>query len=194
MASRVQKIMFWDTFKNAKSVILHYFPVAEIGSNIHLLYFSYPQEIWAQFVEWGKKVLSPYSPQWSVYFSVSLLQIAGKHPVFIFFSNKIAQLTPPPSHLYYFTFFYCVVFIGDSVVNNSCNNVRFILRSIMSFSTLYKWSDSFRFLSNPFFLASILQMNIICLLQLASFSFSVSEPAFLFSMAQCSPPTQYSPC
>ena len=82
MASRVQKIMFWDTFKNAKSVILHYFPVAEIGSNIHLLYFSYPQEIWAQFVEWGKKVLSPYSPQWSVYFSISLLQIAGKHPVF----------------------------------------------------------------------------------------------------------------
>ena len=83
MASRVQKIMFWDTFKNAKSVILHYFPVAEIGSNIHLLYFSYPQEIWAQFVEWGKKVLSPYRPHWSVYFSVSLLQIAGKHPVII---------------------------------------------------------------------------------------------------------------
>ena len=81
MASRVQKIMFWDTFKNAKSVILHYFPVAEIGSNIHLLYFSYPQEIWAQFVEWGKKVLRPYRPHWSVYFSVSLLQIAGKHPV-----------------------------------------------------------------------------------------------------------------
>ena len=83
MASRVQKIMFWDTFKNAKSVILHYFPVAEIGSNIHLLYFSYPQEIWAQFVEWGKKVLSPYRPHWSVYFSVSLLQIAGKHPVVV---------------------------------------------------------------------------------------------------------------
>ena len=83
MASRVQKIMFWDTFKNAKSVILHYFPVAEIGSNIHLLYFSYPQEILAQFVEWGKKVLSPYRPHWSVYFSVSLLQIAGKHPVLI---------------------------------------------------------------------------------------------------------------
>ena len=81
MASRVQKIMFWDTFKNAKSVILHYFPVAEIGSNIHLLYFSYPQEILAQFVEWGKKVLSPYRPHWSVYFSVSLLQIAGEHPV-----------------------------------------------------------------------------------------------------------------
>ena len=55
MASRVQKIMFWDTFKNAKSVILHYFPVAEIGSNIHLLYFSYPQKIYSQFVEWGKK-------------------------------------------------------------------------------------------------------------------------------------------
>ena len=81
MASRVQKIMFWDTFKNAKSVILHFFPVAEIGSNIHLLYFSYPQEILAQFVEWGKKVLSPYRPHWSVYFSVSLLPIAGKHPV-----------------------------------------------------------------------------------------------------------------
>ena len=48
---------------------------------MHLLYFSYPQEIWAQFVEWGKKVLSPYSPQWSVYFSILLLQIAGKHPV-----------------------------------------------------------------------------------------------------------------
>ena len=42
MASRVQKIMFWDTFKNAKSVILDFFPVAEIGSNIQLLYFSYP--------------------------------------------------------------------------------------------------------------------------------------------------------
>ena len=41
MASRVQKIMFCDTFKNAKSVIFHFFPVAEIGSNIHLLYFSY---------------------------------------------------------------------------------------------------------------------------------------------------------
>ena len=37
--------------ENAKSVILHYFPVAEMGSNIHLLYFSYPQEILAQFVE-----------------------------------------------------------------------------------------------------------------------------------------------
>ena len=62
---------------------LPFFPVAEIGSNIHLLYFSYPQEIWAQFVEWGKKVLSPYRPHWSVYFSVSLLQIAGKHPVVV---------------------------------------------------------------------------------------------------------------
>ena len=81
MASRVQKIMFWDTFKNAKSVILDFFPVAEIGSNIHLLYFSYPLEIYSQFVEWGKKVLSPSSHQWSVCFSDSLLQIAGKHPV-----------------------------------------------------------------------------------------------------------------
>ena len=89
MASRVQKIMFWDTFKNAKSVILHYFPVAEIGSNIHLLYFSYPQEIWAQFVEWGKKVLSPYRPQWSVYFSVLLLPIAGKLPVLEAPSRKL---------------------------------------------------------------------------------------------------------
>ena len=83
MASRVQKMMFWHTFKNAKSVNLDFFPVADIGRNIHLLYFSYPQEIYSQFVEWGKKVLSPYSPQWSVYFSVSLLQIAGKHPVYI---------------------------------------------------------------------------------------------------------------
>ena len=81
MASRVQKIMFWDTFKNAKSVILDFFPVAEIGSNIHLLYFSYPLEIYSQFVEWGKKVLNPSSHQWSVCFSDSLLQIAGKHPV-----------------------------------------------------------------------------------------------------------------
>ena len=81
MASRVQKIKFWDTFKNAKSVILHFFPVAEIGRNIHLLYFSYPQEIYSQFVEWEKKVLSPYSPQWSVYFSVLLLLITRKHPV-----------------------------------------------------------------------------------------------------------------
>ena len=81
MASRVQKIKLWDTFKNAKSVILHFFPVAEIGRNIHLLYFSYPQQIYSQFVEWGKKVLSPYSPQLSVYYSVSLMQIARKHPV-----------------------------------------------------------------------------------------------------------------
>ena len=71
--------MKWD-----RQQFLPFFPVAEIGSIMHLLYFSYPQEIWAQFVEWGKKVLSPYSPQWSVYFSVSLLQIAGKHPVFIY--------------------------------------------------------------------------------------------------------------
>ena len=82
MASRVQKIKFWDTFKNAKSVILHFFPVAEIGRNIHLLYFSYPQQIYSQFVEWGKKVLSPYSPQWSVYFPVLLLLITRKHPVY----------------------------------------------------------------------------------------------------------------
>ena len=68
--------MKWD-----RQQFLPFFPVAEIGSIMHLLYFSYPQEIWAQFVEWGKKVLSPYSPQWSVYFSISLLQIAGKHPV-----------------------------------------------------------------------------------------------------------------
>jgi len=81
MASRVQKIMFWDTFKDAKSVILHFFPVAEIGRNIHLLYFSYLQEIYSQFVEWEKNVLSPYSPQWSVHFSVSLLLITRKHPV-----------------------------------------------------------------------------------------------------------------
>ena len=81
MASRVQKIKLWDTFKNAKSVILHFFPVAEIGRNIHLLYFSYPQQIYSQFVEWGKKVLSPYSPQWSVYFPVLLLLITRKHPV-----------------------------------------------------------------------------------------------------------------
>ena len=81
MASRVQKIKLWDTFKNAKSVILHFFPVAEIGRNIHLLYFSYPQQIYSQFVEWGKKVLSPHSPQWSVYFSVLLLLITRKHPV-----------------------------------------------------------------------------------------------------------------
>ena len=68
--------MKWD-----RQQFLPFFPVAEIGSIMHLLYFSYPQEILAQFVEWGKKVLSPYSPQWSVYFSISLLQIAGKHPV-----------------------------------------------------------------------------------------------------------------
>ena len=81
MASRVQKIKLWDTFKNAKSVILHFFPVAEIGRNIHLLYFSYPQEIYSQFVEWEKKVLSSCSPQWSVYFPVLLLLITRKHPV-----------------------------------------------------------------------------------------------------------------
>ena len=68
--------MKWD-----RQQFLPFFPVAEIGSIMHLLYFSYPQEIWAQFVEWGKKVLSPYSPQWSVYFSVSLLQKPRKHPV-----------------------------------------------------------------------------------------------------------------
>ena len=68
--------MKWD-----RQQFLPFFPVAEIWSIMHLLYFSYPQEIWAQFVEWGKKVLSPYSPQWSVYFSISLLPIAGKHPV-----------------------------------------------------------------------------------------------------------------
>ena len=51
MASRVQKIMFWDILKNSKSVILHFFPVVEIGKNIHLLYFSYPQEIYSYFVE-----------------------------------------------------------------------------------------------------------------------------------------------
>ena len=71
--------MKWD-----RQQFLPFFPVAEIGSIMHLLYFSYPQEILAQFVEWGKKVLSPYSPQWSVYFSISLLPIAGKHPVFPF--------------------------------------------------------------------------------------------------------------
>ena len=85
MASRVQKIKLWDTFKNAKSVILHFFPVAEIGRNIHLLYFSYPQQIYSQFVEGGKKVLSPYSPQWSVYFPVLFLLITRKHPVFTFY-------------------------------------------------------------------------------------------------------------
>ena len=68
--------MKWD-----RQQFLPFFPVAEIGSIMHLLYFSYPQEILAQFVEWGKKVLSPYRPHWSVYFSISLLQIAGKHPV-----------------------------------------------------------------------------------------------------------------
>ena len=73
MASRVQKIKFWDTFKNSKSVILHFFPVAEIGRNIHILYFSYPQEIYSQFVEWEKNVLSPYRDQWSVQFCFSLL-------------------------------------------------------------------------------------------------------------------------
>ena len=83
MASRVQKIKFWDTFKNAKSVILHFFPVAEIGRYIHLLYFSYPQQIYSQFVEWGKKVLSPYSPKLSVYFLVLLLLITRKHPVYV---------------------------------------------------------------------------------------------------------------
>ena len=88
MASRVQKIMFWDTLKNAKSVILHFFPVAEIGRNIHLLYFSYLQEIYSQFVEWEKNVLSPYSPQWSVHFSVSLLLITRKHPVDIHATAK----------------------------------------------------------------------------------------------------------
>ena len=82
MDSRVQKIMFWDTLKNAKSVILHYFPVAEIGRNTHLLYFSYPQEIYSQFVEWEKNVWSPSSPQWSVHISVSLLLITRKHPVY----------------------------------------------------------------------------------------------------------------
>ena len=81
MTSRVQKIMFWDTFKKAKSVILHFFPVAEIGRNIHLLYFSYPQQIYSQFVKWGKKVLSPHSPQWCVHFPVLLLLITRKHPV-----------------------------------------------------------------------------------------------------------------
>ena len=69
MASRVQKIMFWDTLKKLKSVILHFFPGAEIGRKIYPLYFSYPQEIYSQFVAR------------SVYFSVLLLQIAGKHPV-----------------------------------------------------------------------------------------------------------------
>ena len=71
--------MKWD-----RQQFLPFFPVAEIGSIMHLLYFSYPQEILAQFVEWGKKVLSPYRPHWSVYFSVSLLPIAGKHPVHIY--------------------------------------------------------------------------------------------------------------
>ena len=80
--------MKWD-----RQQFLPFFPVAEIGSIMHLLYFSYPQEIWAQFVEWGKKVLSPYRPQWSVYFSISLLQIAGKHPV------NILILTFSPSCL-----------------------------------------------------------------------------------------------
>ena len=70
--------MKWD-----RQQFLPFFPVAEIGSIMHLLYFSYPQEIWAQFVEWGKKVLSPYRPHWSVYFSVSLLQKPGKHPVYL---------------------------------------------------------------------------------------------------------------
>ena len=57
MTRRVQKNMFWDTSKNAKSVILHFFSVAEMGRNIHLLYFYHPQEIYSQFVEWGKKCL-----------------------------------------------------------------------------------------------------------------------------------------
>ena len=68
--------MKWD-----RQQFLPFFPVAEIGCIMHLLYFSYPQKIWAQFVEWRKKVLSLYRPHWSVYFSVSLLPIAGKHPV-----------------------------------------------------------------------------------------------------------------
>ena len=75
--------MKWD-----RQQFLPFFPVAEIGSIMHLLYFSYPQEILAQFVEWGKKVWSPYSPQWSVYFSISLLQIAGKHPVLVGLRKK----------------------------------------------------------------------------------------------------------
>ena len=73
--------MKWD-----RQQFLPFFPVAEIWSIMHLLYFSYPQEILAQFVEWGKKVWSPYSPQWSVYFSISLLPIAGKHPVIILYN------------------------------------------------------------------------------------------------------------
>ena len=82
MASRVQNTMFWETFKNAKSVILRFFPVAVIGEKIHILYVSYPQQIYSQFVQWEYKVLSPYNPQWSVYFSVSLLLITRKHPVY----------------------------------------------------------------------------------------------------------------
>ena len=54
MASIVQKIMFGDTFKIAKTVILHFFPVAEIGRNKRILYLSYLQEIYSQFVEWEK--------------------------------------------------------------------------------------------------------------------------------------------
>ena len=67
--------------KKSKSVILHFFPVAEIGRKKHLSYFSYPQEIYSQYVEWEKKVLSPYSHQWSVYFPVLLLLITRIHPV-----------------------------------------------------------------------------------------------------------------
>jgi len=51
MASRVQKTMFWETFKNAKSAILHFFPVAVKGAKIHISYVSYPQEIYSQFVQ-----------------------------------------------------------------------------------------------------------------------------------------------
>ena len=99
--------MKWD-----RQQFLPFFPVAEIGSIMHLLYFSYPQEILAQFVEWGKKVLSPYSPQWSVYFSISLLPIAGKHPVFIWerYSGNCAVttlLTPPSGHRLLCTLLFC---------------------------------------------------------------------------------------
>ena len=68
--------MKWD-----RQQFLPFFTCCLMSQKCKLCFLLYLKEIYAQFVEWGKKVLSPYTPQWSVYFSFSLLQIASKHPV-----------------------------------------------------------------------------------------------------------------
>ena len=83
------------------------------------------------------------------------------------------------SYLFYSNSGDCVDVLDST--NFSLISVRFNLMSIMSFSILYKWSESFNSFLNPFCFDGILQMNMFLLLQFTSYSLS------LWNIAQCSP-------